>query len=103
MTGKCKWCHAEFKRHPQQQSRLYCSDKCRAAAYRHSVPIEIRVSNRCLKCGKMCGGKRYCGAECRVAYNRAREKEARKASRKGLPPRLNVAPPQSRIWEGYER
>ena len=42
-------------------------------------------------------------AECRVAYNRAREKEARKASRKGLPPRLNVAPPQSRIWEGYER
>lgn len=38
----CKWCGAEFRRRYGQNTKVFCSDRCRRASY-EGVPIKIVV------------------------------------------------------------
>ena len=98
----CKHCGKEFSVGPSQFTKQFCTSKCSQRYHRPLVPIRIVVMIRCEGCGELMKpregvNKRFCSRLCRSRVAKARLKAATK-DRPITPPRLNVPPPQKRIW-----
>lgn len=74
MILTCQRCSCEFKRHPGQIKRKFCSVKCA-----RNSKIEIQKNFTCLTCGKNfidSKKRKYCSSSCsRRHYNKTRKME----------------------------